>query len=194
MYAKSVTTISNILEAAQGLFVSKNYADVTMSEIADAAQVTKGALYHHFESKEALYLAMMLADLEEKRVLLRAAVEQEGNCWERLYTLTMSFLNLSAEKRQLMRLVRRDINIFKNPIRNQLVRAYQAALPNQVEAIIGDGIDNGEVAEGDARLLAWHYTAMVEVMLSDYAQRLLGDQEQMANYVLGLFFNGAGKN
>ncbi len=164
-----------------------------MSEIADTAQVTKGALYHHFASKEALYLEMMLVDFEQKRELMHAAVVQNGSCYDRLYSLTMSFLDLPDEKRRLMKLVRRDINIFKNPIRNQLVRAYQAALPNQVEAIIHDGIEADEIAAGDARLLAWHFVAMVEVILTDYAQQLLGDKNQMANYVIDLFFAGAGK-
>jgi AcrR family transcriptional regulator len=60
---KSTTTIANILEEAKKLFVSKNYADVTMLDIAEAAQMTKGALYYHFASKESLYVAMMLAYL-----------------------------------------------------------------------------------------------------------------------------------
>ncbi len=191
MYAKSATTITNILEAAQKLFVNKNYADVTMAEIADAARVTKGALYHHFDSKEALYAAMMLVDLEAKKQLMHAAVERQGTCRARLYDLTMAFLDLSHDKRQLMKLVRRDINIFKNPVRDQLIRAYQAALPEQVELIILDGMRAGELTDGDARLLAWQYVAMVEVMLSRYVQNLLGNQQQAAGYVLNLFFNGA---
>jgi AcrR family transcriptional regulator len=190
MYAKSTTTIANILEEAKKLFVSKNYADVTMLDIAEAAQVTKGALYHHFASKEALYVAMMLAYLQEKQVLLRSAVESDGACRERLHYLTLSFLNLSPEEQTMMKLVRRDINIFKDPIRDKLIRAYQAALPEQVEAIIRDGIRDGELVDTDPRLLAWEYVAIVEVVLSQYAQRVLGNHNHLADYVLNLFFNG----
>ena len=193
MYAKSVTTIATILDAARGLFVSKNYADVTMSGIAEAAAVTKGALYHHFASKEELYQAMMLADLEEKWVLLQQAVDSDGSCRERLQRLTLNFLHLPPDKREMMRLVRRDINIFKDPIRERLIRAYQSALPEQVEAIIQDGIRSGELAPADSRLLAWQYVAMVEVVLTRYAQHVLNNHNCMAEYVLELFFNGAGK-
>jgi AcrR family transcriptional regulator len=192
MYAKSATTITNILEAAQALFVSKNYADVTMSEIAEAANVTKGALYHHFNSKEDLYVGMMLSDLAEKQSLLGEVTTLTGSCQERLSQLTINYLNLPHEQRELIRLVRRDINIFKDPIRQQLIRAYQAALPEQVEKIIREGIEAGELAETDARLLAWQYVAMVEVLLSSYAQSVLGSSaSRLAEYVLDLFFNGA---
>jgi AcrR family transcriptional regulator len=190
MYTKSTTTIANILEEAKKLFVGKNYADVTMLDIAEAAQVTKGALYHHFASKEALYVAMMLAYLQEKQDLLRSAVESDGTCRERLNDLTLSFLNLSPEEQTMMKLVRRDINIFKDPIRDKLIYAYQAALPEQVEAIIRDGIRDGKLVDTDPRLLAWEYVAIVEVVLSQYAQRVLGNHNHLADYVLDLFFHG----
>jgi AcrR family transcriptional regulator len=193
MYSKSATTITNILAAAQTLFLNKNYADVTMTEIAETAGVTKGALYHHFSSKEALYLAMMHADLEEKKELFRSAAESAGACRERLRRLVETFLQLPREKRELIKLVRRDINIFKNPIRDRLVRAYQAALPEQVEVIIRDGIRSKELAPGDPRLLSWLHVALVEVIVTDYAEELLGSPAAKADYAVSLFFSGAGK-
>ncbi len=193
MYFKSAATITSILDAAQRLFLQKNYADVTMGEIAQAARVTKGALYHHFASKEALYLAMMHADLQEKQALFRSAIASDGTCRERLRRLTMAFLELPPEKRETMNLVRRDVNVFKGPARENLVRTYQAALPEQIEAIIRDGVRAGELAPADPRLLAWEYVAMVEVVLSRYAREGLGTHERMAEFVLDLFFEGSGE-
>ena len=191
MYAKSATTITNILEAAQALFLAKNYADVTMTDIAEAAEVTKGALYHHFSGKEDLYLTMMHSYLEEIGDVLRSVVEAgEATCRQRLHHFTLTFLQLSPEKRELMRLVRRDINIFKDPQREQLIRAYQAALPQQIEKIIRDGITNGEIMAADARLLSWEHVAIVEVALRPYARRVLHSHEKTADFVISLFFDG----
>ncbi len=171
--------------------MAKNYADVTMDEIAEAAGVTKGALYHHFEGKEALYLNMMHVDLQKKSELFRAAIKGSGSTRERLRRLTKRFLDLPSEERDLIKLVRRDINTFKDPLREQLVRAYQAALPQPIEIVIREGIENGELAHGDPRLLSWMYVAMVEVMLTGYAATLFGDPEGMLEAVLDFFFNGA---
>lgn len=191
MYAKSLATIANILESAQELFLQKNYADVTMSDIAGVAEVTKGALYHHFNSKEDLYLTMMHAYLQEiGEVMWQTAREGDATCRERLRHFTLSFLTLPAAKQELMRLVRRDINIFKNPQREKLVRAYQAALPEPAEAIIRNAIANGEIRPGDPRLLSWEYVAIVEVVLRPYARRVLGSPEEMADFVISLFFDG----
>ena len=43
-----------VLDAAKSLFGRQGYAQTSVDEIADAARVTKGAVYHHFTGKEAL--------------------------------------------------------------------------------------------------------------------------------------------
>ncbi len=192
MYTKSETTVSNILAAAQTLFLAKNYADVSMGDIAEAAGVTKGALYHHFANKEALYVEMMQAALNEKQALFKAAAESSGTCRERLRRFTQTFLELPREQRDLIKLVRRDINIFKDSVREQLVRAYQSALPEQIEIIVRDGIRDGELAEADARLLSWLHVAMVEVILTRYAESVFKSRDETVGFVTGMFFGGAG--
>ena len=192
-YTKSETTIAGILSAAEALFLAKNYAEATMDDIASAAEVTKGALYHHFATKEALYVAMMKAVLQEKQSLFKAAVESKGSCRDRLRRVTATFLELPRERRDLIKLVRRDNNIFKGRVREQLVRAYQAALPEQLEIIIRDGIRGSELAQADPRLLSWLYVAMVEVILTHYAEEVFNGPDETADFVTDLFFEGVGK-
>ena len=44
-------TRSRVLDAAVGLFHRKGYAETSMQDIMDAAEVTSGALHHHYRSK-----------------------------------------------------------------------------------------------------------------------------------------------
>ena len=189
---KSEATIANIQGAATSLFTARNYADVTMDQISLACNVTKGALYHHFTSKEELYLALMHSDLARKRALFEAAIAAGRDCRDRLRRLTAVFFDLPQESRDVMRLVRRDINIFGEPARTELVRAYQASLPELIEGVIREGIRGGELAPADPRLLSWHFVALVEVMLGAYADRSFPDADAKLDYVMELFFRGAG--
>lgn len=191
MLTKAEATIATILAAAERLFVERNYADVTMEQIADVGRVTKGALYHHFASKEDLYLAMMLADLGDKGRILREAADFDGACRERLRRLTKVFLTLPTVKRKVIQLVRRDANIFDAVTRERLVRAYQQALPEPIEGVLSDGIRDGDLAPTDPRLLAWHYIAIVEVTLSRHAETQFSHVEARLDHVLDLFFHGA---
>jgi AcrR family transcriptional regulator len=190
-YAKSKITINSILEAARMLFVEKNYADVTITDIATAAEVSKGALYHHFSSKEDVYLQMMHHFLREIQAVTQAAAENStGSCRERLRQSLVTFLQLPDELLNVLRLVRRDINIFTDPMRRELIEAYQMAVPEQVERILRDGIASGVIQPVDARLLSWELVALVEVALRPYSRRMLGEREDMADFLIRIFLDG----
>jgi AcrR family transcriptional regulator len=47
-----------VLAAARSLFGRKGYTQTSIDEIAAAARVTKGAVYHHFAGKKALFRAV----------------------------------------------------------------------------------------------------------------------------------------
>jgi AcrR family transcriptional regulator len=190
-YSKSQDTINNILEAARTLFVEKNYANVTIVDIARQANVSTGALYHHFSGKEDVYLQMMLRYLQEIEANMNVAGgDDTSSCRERLQQSCLAFLRLPNELPRVLRLVRRDINIFTDPMRGQLIRAFQTAIPEPVEAILRDGMTSGELMTLDARLLSWEFVAMVEVTLSPYSHGIIGGPEETADFVLGLLFDG----
>lgn len=48
-----------VLDAAADLFVTHGYEGTTLRRIAEAAGIKAGSIYHHFESKEALFLAVL---------------------------------------------------------------------------------------------------------------------------------------
>lgn len=194
MQSRSTATISNILDAARGLFVEKQYADVTLREITELAGVTKGALYHHFATKEELYAQMIKRCLAEVKEVIQVSLQnsQGESCREKLQKSLASFLRLSPETRAVMRSIRRNLNIFEDAMRKDLILAYQEALPEQIETLLKDGMANGEIISMDARLLSWQHIAVVEVALYDYDRGLLGAPEEMAASIVSLFFDGIG--
>ena len=69
---RSDTTRAAILDAARGLFVTRGYADTSTPDIVAAAGLTRGALYHHFEDKKALFRAVA----EREAISVATSIEQ----------------------------------------------------------------------------------------------------------------------
>src|ERR1041385_4176381 len=49
----------NVLDAALDLFAHRGYRATTMRDIADAAKVSTGAVYHHFLDKETIFRTLL---------------------------------------------------------------------------------------------------------------------------------------
>lgn len=77
-------TIQLLLKVARTHFTEKGYANAALEEIADEANVTRGALYHHFKNKQGLFLAV----LELVQTEIGQRVEEEADSsedpWEQL--------------------------------------------------------------------------------------------------------------
>lgn len=70
-------TYTALLDAGRSLFAEHGFAATSVSDVAAAAEVTKGALYHHFATKEALFAAVfeqVEAELQQRsRTAARSA-------------------------------------------------------------------------------------------------------------------------
>jgi AcrR family transcriptional regulator len=50
---------NRILDAAYEVFVGKGYSDTTMDDIVKKSKMSKGAIYHYYNSKKTLFLALI---------------------------------------------------------------------------------------------------------------------------------------
>ncbi|MDX8526667.1 helix-turn-helix domain-containing protein [Mesorhizobium sp. MSK_1335] len=68
---RTEATRADLIRAARTLFREKSYADTGTPEIVAAAGVTRGALYHHFADKQALFAAVV----EQEAAMVAAEVD-----------------------------------------------------------------------------------------------------------------------
>lgn len=88
-----------LLDSAAAAFQERGFADASLDDIARAARLTKGALYHHFASKQALFQAVFE---EVERELVDAVLRSgagETDPWRRLLAGVGAFLDACLEPR-----------------------------------------------------------------------------------------------
>jgi AcrR family transcriptional regulator len=77
----SEATRAALLKEATALFAECGYAGTSLEDVASASQVTRGAVYHHFASKQALFEAVL--DLQEARVTAEVvAAASSADPWD----------------------------------------------------------------------------------------------------------------
>src|SRR5436305_12236613 len=80
---KKAGTRARLLAAARKVFAAKGYAGAAVDDVALEAGLTKGAVYAHFRTKEALFLALLRERGLETLGELRAAIEGKHEPRER---------------------------------------------------------------------------------------------------------------
>jgi AcrR family transcriptional regulator len=87
-------TRTALIKAARRLFGDRGYAAVSLDEVCRRARVTKGALYHHFENKEDLFLAVYEQVEEDLLSAGTQATEGSADLWGQLSAAGRGFLDV----------------------------------------------------------------------------------------------------
>jgi len=77
--SRGVDTKNTILKVSLSLFTQNGYDATSVAEICRQAQISKGAFYHHFPSKQDLFLALMTSWLNEVSDGFKASIESSEN-------------------------------------------------------------------------------------------------------------------
>lgn len=90
----STATKKALVKAAESLFTAGGYAATSLDAIVADAKVTKGALYHHYSGKQALFEAVF-ADVEDRAAQqINRAVKGVQDPWEKALEGLRAFLRV----------------------------------------------------------------------------------------------------
>jgi AcrR family transcriptional regulator len=136
-----------VLKATQ-LFVQKGYAAVTMNEVCAASNVSKGSLYHHFPSKDELFLYVVEEDTAQWLQAWEDKKKEIVGAQERLYALAEHYAN--DFQNPLIRALEEFSRSRAHPedITKRLALLYEAA-SHACRDLLKEGMDTGDFIKGD---------------------------------------------
>jgi AcrR family transcriptional regulator len=150
-------TRSHILDAAGELFAERGYDATSVADICAQAGVTKGAFYHHFESKQAVFLELRdrwLAPLETQLTLARDPDETLPQLLQHVADMAREMFAEAGEDRrqqvflELLSAARQDPTIL--PAMLAPLRRYREWFAQ----VISVGIKEGTLCKVDRALAA----------------------------------------
>lgn len=157
-------TVQLILDTATRLFLQKGYDETTLQDIIDATKLSKGAIYHHFASKEAILIAVVdrmgdfnsavLAEIRDRKGLTGA---------EKLRELFRTSMTLSFQGKILHMLP----FLIENPkfMALQMQSILGEAAPDYILPILKEGIADGSIRADYPEQLAEVLLLMTDLWL-----------------------------
>ncbi|MGD2251408.1 MAG: TetR/AcrR family transcriptional regulator [Anaerolineales bacterium] len=168
----SEQTQRRILKTAQDLFLEHGYENVSLRDVSEGAGVTKGGIYHHFESKDELLLEVMtnllsmlggwyetaIAQGEGVSGILRALLKQVAIDLKRYFARIPGGFG-GGHYVLLFGALRRI------PSLQQSFREAYARMVSWIETLIDEGKRRGEVRpEANGTLVAMQIGVLIEGM------------------------------
>lgn len=138
-------TVRLILDVAQRLFLEKGYEDTSIQDIINGlGGLSKGAVYHHFKSKEEIFDAV--GDRYNEQIIKELKTVRDDPTLTGFAKLKKMFcLSLSSSDRDIVFTV--APNMVENPklLAMQMREIFSDVVPRYVQPVIEQGVADGSI-------------------------------------------------
>lgn len=148
-------TLRKLLDASAIEFGEKGFHEASVSSITRRAGVALGSFYTYFDSKEALFRALVQDMSENVRANARAALAPEMSAIEIERAALSGFLRFAREHKEIYRII--DEAEFVDPAS---YRAHYETVAERIAARLQAGSASGEFRPGLGELEAWAIMGM----------------------------------
>lgn len=144
-------TVEKILEVSQRLFLEKGYDNTKIQDIADELGMTKGAIYHHFKSKEEIMDVLGDITFVNNNPFEVVKKRNDLNGLEKMKYV----IKLNQSNEQMVELTNQALPLLENPqiLAKMLESNYQNLLPYWLE-LIEEGQKDGSIKTDHPKELA----------------------------------------
>lgn len=189
---------SRLLDAAAAEFADRGYAGASIAAIARRAGVSKSTVFHHFESKEDLYLTVISEAVNDFSKRIDAALAPDASAREALERFQIEHRRHLENHRQVACLILREL---QNPAVERrkplIIELLSVNFTRLVQFIEGAQADGRLSASSDAHVAALMMFA-INAFKFQHAQELEhlpgapfgGDDDQFTRSVVDIIYNG----
>ncbi|MGV8057060.1 MAG: TetR/AcrR family transcriptional regulator [Smithellaceae bacterium] len=137
-----------ILKAARKLFFEKGFRAVTVDKIAANAEISKGTIYLYFNSKEEIYVQILIADNIEFHTRVSNVFQKDVSASELLLEFGKLYVDFFLYDKELFRIfmafmIRADQTILTEEQNGNLLRTANDNI-QLIAEILQKGINSGE--------------------------------------------------
>ncbi len=189
MGEKSLQKKEYILEKARQVFAEKGYRTVTMKDIVDACEISRGGLYLYFDSTKQLFEAVLQKESQETDDVFSREIKDDATAADILTLFLMEQKKELLRKKNTLTVAIYEF-FFENQVpkkENMLNQQFDAAV-KVLEVLIKTGVKTGEFVCDKPKEMARNIMFVLEGL--KIASCSMGITEEMVNDELVIIMQG----
>jgi AcrR family transcriptional regulator len=182
-----------ILEQARHQFFAHGYHGVSIRDIVQACGLSNAALYHHFGSKQNLYVEVIRGFVASVVQPVREAEAGRGSSRERLTRMVLAFACYVSESRSELHVLLRDLTECEGEEIQPLIAEVTGQVLTPFAAVLEDGIAAGEIQAVDVNGISFLLMGMLNSLAARRMHGLAsGKIEEDVELAISTLFEGIG--
>jgi AcrR family transcriptional regulator len=178
-----------ILNTACALFAQQGYMRASIADLADACQISRGALYHYFDSKEAILFAILEAHVRQMISDVEAAMASQSNTQDRFRGAIRAIVELNARSTNEQRLILNDL-AFLADAEQKAVKALERQLVDTISDLLIRLDTEGKIVKRSKRVYTMMLFGILNFSHTWYDPKGDIPPKEFADMVVDLFLHG----
>ena len=182
-------TRNKIIESAVQLFSKNNYHAVSMTEIADGADISKGTLYWYFDSKEELFREIAVDGLDYFYNQFEKIAQKDATSELKVRELIKCVLKTLVEHLNMLDVFRNNVEIISRDFKDTVETKHQKNI-EIVTKIIEQGINEGLIKSKNPVDIS---RMILSVLFTPQTKEILDDAEKVEkkiDFIYDFIMNG----
>jgi AcrR family transcriptional regulator len=178
-----------ILNAACALFAQQGYMRSSIADLADACQLSRGALYHYFDSKEAILFSILDAHVRQMIADVEEAMGRRSQNVDRFRAAIRAIVELNACSPNEQRVILNDLS-FLNESEQMAIKALERQLVGTISDLLIRLDTEGKIVKRSKKVYTMMLFGMLNFSHTWYDPRGDIEPKQFADMVVDLFLDG----
>lgn len=153
-------TRRRILDAALEVFAERGYYEAVVDEIVRVSQTSKGAFYHHFPSKQDIYLKLVDELIGRLAGRIEAAIGRERGAAAKVDAALGAVFESFASHQQLARILLVDVVGLGRAFDRKLLAA-RASMAGVIQRYLDEAVADGSIPPLDTEVAAYAWLGAI---------------------------------
>lgn len=149
------STRQAIIDAARARFARFGPKRTSVADIGKEAGLSRATVYLHFDSKNAIYAALLEQETEKFVDAVTACANGEGSALRKFKSIVETTLEIYAGNPVLLDAARRDAEMTVEEVARSVMTHHEVRITGLLRQVLEQGVEEGDLRPIDTELVAY---------------------------------------